>query len=132
MPHDRAHHTRRTPQAAKDAAAAEEQYLRESLAAILQTEVEELQLGLQKRAEEAATAALEIDDGTVREVGVIFETEEARRPRHTAPTSPPTSPPKPRIRTMHAPCTHHARTMRAPCAHRARTGGVPRQRDVHV
>ena len=44
--------------------------------------MEELQLGLQKRAEEAATAALEIDDGTVREVSVIFETEEARRPRH--------------------------------------------------
>ena len=83
--------------------------------------MEELQLGLQKRAEEAATAALEIDDGTVREVSVIFETEEARRPRHTAPTSPP----KPRIRTTHAPCTHRARTKHAPCTHHART--VPAQ-----
>ena len=53
----RAHRTRRTrraPQAEKDAAAAEEEYLRDALAAILQTEVEELRLGLQKRADELA------------------------------------------------------------------------------
>lgn len=100
----RAHRTRRTrraPQAEKDAAAAEEEYLRDALAAILQTEVEELRLGLQKRADEAANAALEIEDGTVREVSVIFETEEARPPRHAAPATPP----PPRVRAMR---THRA------------------------
>ena len=91
-------HTPHAPrtQAEKDAAAAEEEYLRDALAAILQTEVEELRLGLQKRADEAANAALEIEDGTVREVSVIFETEEARPPRHAAPATPP----PPRVRAM--------------------------------
>jgi hypothetical protein len=101
----RTRRTRRAPQAEKDAAAAEEEYLRDALAAILQTEVEELRLGLQKRADEAANEALQIEDGTVQEVSVIFETEEAR-------------PPPPR-RPRHAfePCTHHAHIMHEPCPH---------------
>ena len=104
----RAHRTRRAPQAEKDAAAAEEEYLRDALAAILQTEVEELRLGLQKRADEAANEALEIEDGTVREVSVIFETEEARplpprRPRHAAPATRSSH-----VHTMHEPYPHQA------------------------
>ena len=118
----RTHRTRRAPQAEKDAAAAEEEYLRDALAAILQTEVEELRLGLQKRADEAANEALEIEDGTVREVSVIFETEEARPPPPRRPHLAALASPPPLRRPRHAaPATRssHAHTMHEPYPHQA-------------
>lgn len=121
---------REEAKAARLAVLAEEEYLRDSLAAILQTEVEELRLGLQKKAEEAQQQSLEIDDGTVREVSVHFETEEV-------PPPPPLSPPRHHrrrhphaLRHRHRHCPHPHHHPRHPLL--LLTGGLPRERHVHL